>query len=156
MNRKAEIQSAYGGLGGAHGFYDGMMTGTTRAGRWIDRHIWHMTREDLLAYQSGAFAAIPGDFAGTLLEVPVGTGVLSMPVFQTLPNAEITCVDYSEKMMSAAERRAAEMGIRNVRFTQGDMGNLPFPNAQFDGVVSLNGFHVFPDKERRTGRFSGY
>ncbi len=147
MTRKEDIKSAYKGLGNAHGFYDGMMLGTTFLGRQVLRHVWCMKREDALEYQAMAFEAIPAGFSGRLLEVPVGTGVLSMPVFKSLPNADITCVDYSEKMMASAERRAAEMGIGNIRFRQGDVGKLPFEDESFDAVVSLNGFHAFPDKE---------
>ena len=147
MSRKDEIKAAYRGLGSVHSFYDGMMLGTTRVGRRILKHVWRMTREDALEYQARAFEAIPGDFAGRLLEVPVGTGVLSMPVWKTLPDAEIVCLDYSEKMMESAARRAEELSIKNVRFQQGDVGRLPFPDGSFDAVVSLNGFHAFPDKE---------
>ena len=146
-NREAEIRSAYANLGLAHSFYDSMMTGTSPAGRWILKTVWHMTREDALEYQSKALAAIPAGFAGNLLEVPTGTGILSLPVFRTLPEAEITCADLSKKMMAAAERRAAEMELRNVRFVRADVGNLPFPDGSFDAAVSLNGFHAFPDKE---------
>ena len=146
-NRKDEIKSAYKTLGKAHNFYDGMMTGTTVFGRLMDRAVWHMSVDDVLEYQSEAFAAIPSDFNGKLLEVPVGTGVLSMPVFKTLPDANITCLDYSEKMMASAEQRAREMNIPNVCFQQGDVGSLPFEDESFDAVVSLNGFHAFPDKE---------
>ena len=147
MNRKDEIKSAYKGLGNAHSFYDGMMLGTTRMGRFMLKHVWRMTREDALEYQAMAFEAIPSDFAGKLLGVPVGTGVLSMPVFKTLPDADITCLDYSEKMMQTAQERAKETGIQNVCFRQGDVGNLPYDDETFDVVVSLNGFHAFPDKE---------
>ena len=147
MNRKDEIKSAYKSLGKAHSIYDGQMLGTSRIGRFMLKHVWRMTREDALEYQAMAFEAIPKDFSGKLLEVPVGTGVLSMPVFQTLPSADITCLDYSEKMMATAEERAKEMGISNARFQQGDVGKLPFADESFDIVVSLNGFHAFPDKE---------
>ena len=147
MSRKDEIKSAYKGLGNAHSFYDGMMLGTTRVGRFMLKHVWRMTREEALEYQAMAFEAIPSDFAGKLLEVPVGTGVLSMPVFKTLPDADITCLDYSEKMMQTAQERAKEMGIQNVSFRQGDVGSLPYDDETFDAVVSLNGFHAFPDKE---------
>ena len=147
MSRKDEIKSAYKGLGNAHSFYDGMMLGTTRFGRWMLKHVWRMTREDALEYQARAFEPIPGDFSGRLLEVPVGTGVLSMPVWKTLPNAEIVCLDYSEKMMETAAKRAEELSVKNVRFQQGDVGALPYPDESFDTVVSLNGFHAFPDKE---------
>ena len=39
------------------------------------------------------------------------------------------------------------MGLENVTFRQGDVGALPFDDASFDAVLSLNGFHAFPDKE---------
>ena len=82
-----------------------------------------------------------------MLEVPVGTGVLSMPVYERLPDADVTCVDYSPDMMERAKRQAEKRGIKNVRFMQGDVGKLPFGNENFDLVLSLNGFHAFPDKE---------
>lgn len=147
MSRKDEIKSAYKGLGKAHSFYDGQMLGTTRIGRWMLRHVWGMTKEDALEYEAMALEAITAGFSGRLLEVPVGTGVISMPVFKTLPNADITCLDYSEKMMAAAKQRAEAMRIINITFQRGDVGALPFPDESFDVVVSLNGFHAFPDKE---------
>ena len=39
------------------------------------------------------------------------------------------------------------MGLSNVQFRQGDVGALPFPDGSFDIVLSMNGFHAFPDKE---------
>ena len=147
MSRKDEIKSAYKSLGGAHNFYDGMMTGSTLLGNIVLHSVWKMNRDDALEYQARAFEPIPADFSGSLLEVPVGTGVLSMPIWQTLPSADITCLDYSESMMNTAKGRAASMGISNVRFMQGDVGNLPFTDESFDIVTSLNGFHAFPDKD---------
>ena len=38
-------------------------------------------------------------------------------------------------------------GLAHVRFQQGDVGALPFGDGSFDIVLSLNGFHAFPDKE---------
>ena len=145
--RHEEIKNAYRGLGKAHSFYDGQMLGTTVTGRWVMKHVWRMTPENARTYQAKALEAIPTEFAGRLLEVPVGTGVISMPVFRSLPRAKIVCLDYSEKMMAAAKSRAQEMGLTNVTFRQGDVGALPFPDESFDAVVSLNGFHAFPDKE---------
>ena len=34
-----------------------------------------------------------------------------------------------------------------MTFRQGDVGALPYADDTFDIVLSLNGFHVFPDKE---------
>ena len=79
--------------------------------------------------------------------MPVGTGVLTMPLYATLPQARITCLDYSADMMENAKKRAAAMKLSNVAFVQGDVGALPFENESFDLVLSLNGFHAFPDKD---------
>ncbi len=147
MNRKDEIRNAYKEVGTAHSFYDRMMTGQGLPGKIVLKGVWQMTNEDAMEYQTRAMEPIPSDFSGKLLEVPVGTGVLSMPVFQSLKEADITCLDYSEKMMETAEKRAAEMGIHNIAFVQGDVGKLPFEDESFDIVLSLNGFHAFPDKE---------
>ena len=50
-------------------------------------------------------------------------------------------------MMRAAENRAKTLEIANVSFVQGDVGALPFEDESFDLVLSLNGFHAFPDKD---------
>ena len=108
MTRREQIASAYRFLGGEESsFYDGMMTCSTLPGKAICRLVWNMDRERNLAYLERALSGVPEDFAGKLLEVPVGTGVLTMPVYNDLPDAEITCLDYSEDMMAAAKRRAA-------------------------------------------------
>ncbi len=147
MTRKEQIKNAYKLTGGHAGFYDGMMTYSTFPGKAICRIVWNMDAEKNYSYLERALSGIPEDFKGKLLEVPVGTGVLTMPVYRDLPDADITCLDYSQDMMSAASERAGNIGIRNVRFLQGDVGALPFEDESFDIVLSLNGFHAFPDKE---------
>lgn len=146
MNRRDTIRSAYRKTGSSS-FYDGMITCSTLPGQAVCRAVWAMGRAENDAYLEKALSGIPEGFAGRLLEVPVGTGVLTMPLYQTLPEAEITCLDYSPDMMAQAQERAHRMGLANVSFRQGDVGALPFPDSSFDLVLSLNGFHAFPDKE---------
>ncbi|MBQ9878986.1 MAG: methyltransferase domain-containing protein [Clostridia bacterium] len=147
MTRKEQIRSAYRLTGGNASFYDGMMTCSTLPGKAICRAVWNMDAEKNLRYIEQALSGVPMDFSGKLLEVPVGTGVLTMPIYKDLPEAEITCLDYSADMMNAARKKAESAGIRNITFLQGDVGALPFPDESFDIVLSLNGFHAFPDKE---------
>ena len=147
MSRKEQIRSAYRLVGDKAGFYDGMMTYSTLPGRAVCRLVWNMDREKNLRYIEKALSGVPEDFAGKPLEVPVGTGVLTMPVYKALPCADITCLDYSADMMGKARKRAKAAGIRNITFLQGDVGELPFENESFDIVLSMNGFHAFPDKE---------
>ena len=147
MTRKEQIKSAYKLTGSNASFYDGMMTYSTLSGKTICRLIWNMNQEKNLRYIEQALSGVPEDFAGKLLEVPVGTGVLTMPVYKELPSADITCLDYSADMMGAAEKKAKAAGIKNIAFRQGDVGALPFDDGSFDIVLSLNGFHAFPDKD---------
>ena len=147
MTRKDQIRNAYRTTGGQASFYDGMMTYSTWPGKAICRLVWNMDGEKNAAYLEKALSGIPEGFSGRLLEVPVGTGVLTMPVYQSLPKADITCLDYSPDMMASAQEKAKRLGIANAAFTQGDVGALPFADESFDIVLSLNGFHAFPDKE---------
>ncbi len=147
MTRRDQIRSAYRVTGSNAGFYDGMITCSTLPGKAICRVIWNMDGKKNLAYLEKALSGVPEDFSGKLLEVPVGTGVLTMPIYRELPKADITCLDYSADMMAAARKRAEATGIRNITFRQGDVGALPFAEESFDLVLSLNGFHAFPDKE---------
>ena len=127
--------------------YDGIITRSTLLGKLMDSLIWGLDKEKAAKWINDALSPIPDDFSGKLLEVPVGTGVLTMPMYKDLPGAEITCLDYSADMMSNAEKRVDAMNIRNVSFVQGDVGSLPFEDESFDIVLSLNGFHAFPDKD---------
>lgn len=147
MTRREQIKSAYRLTGGNASFYDGMMTYSTFLGKAVCRIVWNMDREKNLDYLERALSGVPEGFAGRLLEVPVGTGVLTMPVYRELPKADVTCLDYSEAMMASAQAKALSAGLSNVRFMQGDVGALPFEDEAFDIVLSLNGFHAFPDKE---------
>lgn len=147
MDRKTAIRDAYKTLGREATFYDGMITCSTIPGRIVCKVVWNMGREENTRYLESAMARIPENFSGRVLEVPVGTGVLTMPVYKIIPNAEVTCLDYSADMMAVAQHRSEWMALSNVRFRQGDVGALPFADSSFDLVLSLNGFHAFPDKE---------
>ena len=146
MERKETIRNAYR-LTGSNDFYDGMITCSTLPGKAVCRLVWGMNKAECDDYLARALSGIPEDFSGKLLEVPVGTGSLTMPVYQTLPRAEITCLDYSPDMMAQAREKAERLGLKNVAFEQGDVGALPYGDGSFDIVLSLNGFHAFPDKE---------
>lgn len=142
-----KVFDAYRLVGNFAKFYDGMMTNSTLLGRLALKYFWGL---DATAYQkflAQAFAGIPENFSGRLLEVPVGTGVLSLPVYSKFDGAEIFCVDYSDKMLDAAKKRATQMNLRGVKFLRGDVAKLPFAGNFFDALLSLNGFHVFSDKD---------
>ena len=146
MERKEAIRSAYR-LTGESSFYDGMITCSTLSGKAVCRVVWAMNKAENDDYLEKALSGSPEHFSGKLLEVPVGTGILTMPVYKTMSDADITCLDYSSDMMRQAREKASRLNLNNITFQQGDVGALPYENGTFDVVVSLNGFHAFPDKE---------
>ena len=147
MSRHDEIRASYKQLGGVGSMYDGIITRSSLLGKLMDSLIWGLDATLAAKWINDALAPVPPDFSGKLLEVPVGTGVLTMPVYRELPEANITCLDYSADMMGAAQKKAEAAGIKNITFRQGDVGALPFADETFDIVLSMNGFHAFPDKE---------
>jgi len=142
------IKEAYEGVGRYAWAYDGMMANKSFFGRLAMRCLWGISEKNYPRFLRLAFGGIPAGFGGRLLEVPVGTGVLSLPEYQKLPQASVTCLDYSQEMLSAARERAEQMELAQVSFCQGDVGNLPFEDKSFDLVLSVNGFHVFPNKSK--------
>lgn len=115
MERKEAIRGAYKMTGG-NNFYDGMITCSTLSGKAVCRLVWAMNKAECDAYLEKALSGIPKHFSGRLLEVPVGTGVLTMPVYQTMSKADITCLDYSADMMGQAQEKANRLKLNNVTF----------------------------------------
>ena len=146
MERKEVIRGAYR-MTGESSFYDGMITCSTLSGKAVCRLVWAMNKAECDDYLEKALSGIPEHFSGKLLEVPVETGILTMLVYQTMPEADITCLDYSADMMGQAQEKAERLHLKNVTFRQGDVSALPYADGTFDVVLSLNGFHAFPDKE---------
>ena len=63
---------------GRQQFYDGMITCSTLSGKAVCRLVWDMNKVENDAYLEKALSGIPEHFSGKLLEVPVGTGILTI------------------------------------------------------------------------------
>lgn len=125
--------------------YDDVLTGR----RWWS-HIYmkYLWRTDDNAIAREVLAMIPDNFRGKILDVPVGTAVFTAEKYLRMTDAEIVGLDYSQEMLALAGERASQMQLRNLHLEQGDVGKLPYPDESFDCVLSMNGFHVFPDKPK--------
>jgi len=135
------IKSAY------HTFkniYDDVLTQGSVFSRLYIRFFWSGTDDNEIAEK--VLSYIPDDFDGRLLDVPVGTAVFTEKKWKGLKKAEIICLDYSEDMLDKAKGRLNYYD--NISFVQGDVGKLPFEDASFNIVLSMNGFHAFPDKKK--------
>ena len=122
MERKEAIRSAYR-LTGESSFYDGMITCSTLSGKAMCRLVWAMNKAENDDYLEKALSGIPEHFSGKLLEVPVGTGILTMPVYQTMPEADITCLDYSPDMMRQAREKADCLHLNKCNLPAGRCGS---------------------------------
>lgn len=91
MSRHDEIKNAYKSLGGGATFYDGMITCSTLPGKAVCKLVWNMNKRKNDRYLGLAISGIPKDFSGKMLEVPVGTGVLSRSKISRLADAGAGC-----------------------------------------------------------------
>lgn len=124
--------------------YDDVLTQGNVFSRLYVNLFWQGVDDNAIARQ--VLSWVPEDFSGRLLDVPAGTAVFTARTWAGLTGAAITCLDYSADMLAQAKSRLA--GCENITFVQGDVAHLPFDDASFDLVVSMNGFHAFPDKTR--------
>lgn len=141
-----KIFDAYQLVGRCSTLFDRMMANADFPAQLALKFFWGLDAAAYKKFLAQAFAGIPDDFNGRLLEVPVGTGVLSLPVYRKLCGAEIFCVDFSDKMLEAARARVAKLNLLSVKFLQGDVSRLPFEENFFDAVLSIDGLHAFADK----------
>ena len=126
--------------------YDDVLTRSTWWSRVYMDLFWGGVDDNEIARK--VLSYIPDNFAGKLLDVPVGTGVFTAAKYARMLRADIIGLDYSQDMLNQARVRFREERIGNCRLIQGDVGALPFADSTFDIVLSMNGFHAFPDKEK--------
>ena len=142
MNDMADkIQNAYES---SKSIYDDVLTQGNFFSRLYIKLVWNGTDDNAIA--RSVLSYIPDDFSGALLDVPVGTAVFTARKWAALKNSRITCLDYSADMLEQAEKRLN--GQTHIGCVQGDVGSLPMADKSFDIVVSMNGFHAFPDKQK--------
>jgi ubiquinone/menaquinone biosynthesis C-methylase UbiE len=141
MKKQEAIRAGYKNISGG---YDALLSTQSLWAKLFCKMIWGFADA---AYADELLARLPDDFAGRLLDVPVGTGLFTAMKYAKMQNANINCLDYSPDMMAKARERFAATGLSNITLTQGDVGALPFEDRAFDAVLSMNGFHAFPDKD---------
>jgi ubiquinone/menaquinone biosynthesis C-methylase UbiE len=69
-----------------------------------------------------------------VLEAGCGVGAQTITLSRNSPEALITSVDISEASVAEASQRASSAGLKNVRFEQADIFNMPYPPESFDHV----------------------
>ncbi len=128
--------------------YDDVLT----ACKWWSRIYMHwLWKTDDNAIARELLSMIPDDFRGRILDVPVGTAVFTAEKYGRMKNVQIIGLDYSQEMLDIAQFGMNETKLSNLRLVRGDVGDLPFEDNSFDCVLSMNGFHAFPDKPEAFG-----
>ena len=75
------------------------------------------------------------------LDVATGTGLLARAM---APHVDrVSALDATPEMLQEGRRLAAEEGINNVVFEEGDAGQLPYPDNSFDLVTARIAMHHF-------------
>ena len=136
-----KIQKAYQA---SKKIYDDVLTQGSIFSKLYIKFFWSGTDDNEIARKLLSY--IPDDYSGTILDVPVGTAVFTAKKWAALTRAKITCLDYSKDMIAQAENRLGK--YEHISFVQGDVGKLPMEKESFDMVLSMNGFHAFPDKDK--------
>ncbi len=87
-----------------------------------------------------AAAPGPGD---TVLDLACGGGIIVCAFAPEVKHA--TGIDMTPAMLDRARQLAAEKGLANVSWDQGDVGSLPYADGAFDIVVTRFSMHHFLD-----------
>ncbi len=125
--------------------YDDYITSGSCWSKIIVKIIWGMRDEE---YVNTLISLIPNELQGKLLDIPAGTAIFTYEKYRQMPEADIFCLDYSQEMLDYAIKRFKSSNTTNVHCIQGDAGDMPFENNFFDIVLSMNGFHAFPEKQK--------
>lgn len=83
-----------------------------------------------------------------VLDVGSGSGTDSLIAAQMVgPEGRVVGVDMTTKMLEKARASAAELGVSNVEFVEGEAERLPFEAESFDVVISNGVIDLIPDKD---------
>jgi SAM-dependent methyltransferase len=97
------------------------------------------------AWMVDAIRPQPGHDVLELAAGPGDTGFLAAELIR--PGGTLICSDVAPEMLTAAQERAKELAISNVRFLQIDAEAIDLPAASVDGVLCRWGYMLLPDPE---------
>lgn len=87
------------------------------------------------------------NLAPKVLDIGAGTGLFSSFLKQKYPDAQVTAIDLSEKMLEIAKERFHEE--INMEYIVADYTTYPF-EKKFDVIISSLSIHHLTDEEKQT------
>jgi ubiquinone/menaquinone biosynthesis C-methylase UbiE len=79
--------------------------------------------------------------ADSVLEAAAGTCICGRSIAPFVHF--VTCLDATPAMLEIGKKQAAKDGVSNIRFVNGYVEDIPFPNEHFDIVFTRFSFHHF-------------
>lgn len=83
----------------------------------------------------------------TVADVGCGHGASTLLMAQAFPRSTLVGYDFHPPSIECATRRAAEAGVRNIRFEVADAVNFPAPDVGFDLVACFDCLHDMGDPQ---------
>ncbi len=106
--------------------------------RFYDPIVWLTTRES--TFKPALIAEAELESASTILDVGCGTGGLSMMAKRSAPTARVVGLDADPQVLHLAASKVARESCE-VDFVRADAAAMPFPDGEFDRIVSSLFFH---------------
>lgn len=82
-----------------------------------------------------------------VLDLATGTGDLAIAIAEALPEAQVTGVDPSARMLAVFREKLGALADR-IELLEGDAQALPFADARFDATTIAFGIRNVPDRAR--------
>jgi demethylmenaquinone methyltransferase/2-methoxy-6-polyprenyl-1,4-benzoquinol methylase len=100
-------------------------------------------------WRAKAVAALALPERGHALDLATGTGDLAIAIADHHPEARVTGVDPSARMLEVGVKKLAARGLEGrVSMTLGEAESLPFEDASFDGVTIAFGIRNVADRPK--------
>ena len=112
----------------------------------------HMARsvDDFDAFYNSIAQSIPRtDEALRVLDIGCGTGLELAPIFDRAPQAQVTAIDLSERMLERLQHKYRER-LEQLTLLQGSYLDVDFGEGAYDVAIAVMTLHhLLPEQKRR-------
>jgi arsenite methyltransferase len=85
----------------------------------------------------------------TVLDLGCGAGIDSiLAAYRAGPSGRVIALDFLPEMLAQAKEAVAETGLDNIELLEGDMEDIPLPDASVYHVISNGVINLAPRKRR--------